>query len=290
MRLRPLLATLLLTLSTAVAAQDGSAEAFLSSLKYQTGKVALAAAHAQLDLKPGWRYLDKPDARRVLEDFWGNPPDDSVMGLIVPDSAPLGDAHSWAVVLTYSADGYVSDEDAQEINYSELLADMQQETRDNSAALKDAGYPAVDLLGWAQAPRYDAASHKLHWAKELHFGETEGNTLNYDIRVLGREGYLSMNAVADMDDLALVNTGMKDVLAMAQFDEGFRYADFNPATDRAAEYGLAALVGGGLAAKTGLLGKLGLLLAKGWKLVLLAGFGLVALLRRLFGKKDEAAA
>jgi uncharacterized membrane-anchored protein len=293
MRLRSLCAALLLTVSAAASAQDGpdaALQQFLSTLKYSAGQVAIEQAHARLNLKPGYRFLPAADARRVLEDFWGNPPDDTVLGLVVPDAEPLGSEHSWAVVLTYSGEGYVSDEDAKEIDYAELLADMKSETADTNEAMKEAGYPSVDLVGWASAPRYDAAAHKLHWAKELAFEGHDGHTVNYDVRVLGRHGYLSMNAVADMDDLPRVDAGMGEVLAMAEFEPGYRYEEFNAATDHAAEYGLAALVGGGLAAKSGLFAKLGLLLAKGWKLVAIALFGLVAVGRKLFGKEDEAAA
>jgi uncharacterized membrane-anchored protein len=293
MRLRSLCAALLLTVSAAASAQDGpdaALQQFLSTLKYSAGQVAIEQAHARLNLKPGYRFLPAADARRVLEDFWGNPPDDTVLGLVVPDAEPLGSEHSWAVVLTYSGEGYVSDEDAKEIDYAELLADMKSETADTNEAMKEAGYPSVDLVGWASAPRYDAAAHKLHWAKELAFEGHDGHTVNYDVRVLGRHGYLSMNAVADMDDLPRVDAGMGEVLAMAEFEPGYRYEEFNAATDHAAEYGLAALVGGGLAAKSGLFAKLGLLLAKGWKLIAFALFGLVAVGRKLFGKKDEAAA
>jgi uncharacterized membrane-anchored protein len=266
--------------------KDGE-QVFLDSLNYQEGVVAVPEAHATLRLSEGFRYLPKADARRVLEEYWGNPEDDTVLGMLVPTADGLGSEHSWAVILTWTDEGHVTDEDAAEIDYAELLADMQQETRDANPALKEAGYPTADLVGWAQPPRYDAASKRLHWAKHLQFEGHEGGTLNYDIRVLGREGFLSMNAVADIGDLARVNAGMGDVLAMAEFEPGQRYADFNEDTDRTAAYGLAALVGGGLAAKTGLLAKIGLLLAKGWKLFLIAGIGIVALVRKFAGKKQD---
>ena len=262
-------------------------QSFVDSLAFRDGEIAVPEAHARLKLGEGFRYLEKADARRVLEDFWGNPADDTVLGMLVPASDPLGTDHSWAVILTWSDDGHVSDADAAEIDYTQLLADMQQETRDAAPALKEAGYPTAELVGWAQPPRYDAVGKRLHWAKHLQFEGQDGGTLNYDIRVLGREGYLSMNAVADVADLERVNAGMAEVLSMAEFDEGQRYADFNQDTDKTAAYGLAALVGGGLAAKSGLLAKLGLLLAKGWKLVFLAGIGIVALVGKLRGKNKD---
>ena len=95
-----------------------------------------------------------------------------------------------------------------------------------------------------------------------------------------------MNAVADIRDLDRVNAGMSRVLGMASFTEGNRYADYVEG-DHTAAYGLAALVGGGLAAKTGLLAKLGLFLAKFWKLLVFGGIGLAAVIGKLRGKKAD---
>lgn len=274
--------------ANAQAVEEDPLAAFIASLQFQQGEVAVPEANARLRLTEGFRYLGKADARRVLEEFWGNPPDDTVLGMLVPTADGLDSDHSWAVILTWSDDGYVSDQDAAEIDYADLLETMQAETRDANPVRQEAGYPTVDLVGWAQPPRYDATAKRLHWAKHLQFEGSEGGTLNYDIRVLGREGYLSMSAIAGMADLDRVNDGMNEVLAMAEFEEGHRYADFNADTDRTAAYGLAALVGGGLAAKTGLLAKLGLFLAKFWKLLLIAGVGVVALVRKVRGNaKDE---
>ena len=63
----------------------------------------------------------------MLHDLWGNPPDDDVLGMLIPVSAPLTDAkNSWVVVISYSNDGYVSDSDAAGIDYDKMLKDMQQ--------------------------------------------------------------------------------------------------------------------------------------------------------------------
>lgn len=160
---------------------------------------------------------------------------------------------------------------------------MQKGTAEENAARREQGYGTVDLLGWAVPPRYDAGSKKLYWAKELRFDGAQQHTLNYDIRVLGRSGYLSLNAVAGIGQLDQVRQGMQQLLPMAEFDQGARYADHNPSTDKIASYGL---IGGGLAAKAGLFAKLGLLLAKGWKLVLFGVLALGAGIRRVFaGRK-----
>lgn len=156
----------------------------------------MLGAKVTLNVDGGFHYMDATDSRKVLEGLWGNPPRESVLGMLVPDDAGLVGEHSWAVVLTYSDDGYVSDDDASAIDYSDLLRDMQQQTSDANDWREKEGYGRLDLIGWAAPPRYDAANQKLHWAKELAFQGNTEHTLNYDVRALGRSGYLSMNAVA----------------------------------------------------------------------------------------------
>ena len=256
---------------------------FLSSLKFRTGDVALADAGATLHVQPGFHYLDHDDTRKVLEQYWGNPPDDSVLGLLVPDDAGLDSEHSWAVVVTYSDEGHIADDDAAKVDYGQVMKDMQEASVDGNKERKDAGYGEVKIVGWAQPPRYDAAGKRIYWARELDFSDAQSNTLNYDIRVLGREGFLSMNAIADMGDLARVQSGMQKVLPMAEFDAGHRYADYKPGSDKLAAYGLAALVGGGIAAKAGLFAKLGVFLLAFKKIILVGVVAIGAAVKKLFG-------
>jgi uncharacterized membrane-anchored protein len=172
-----------------------------------------------------------------------------------------------------------------------MLKDLQEADKDNNQARKEAGYPALELVGWAEPPHYDAANKKLYWAKELHSEGSEQNTVNYDIRVLGRRGYLSLNAVARMEELAEVKTGMQQLLPMVEFDAGSRYADYDKGTDKVAAYGIAALIGGGIAAKAGLFAKLGALLLGLKKLLIPLALLVGAFFKKIFGfftrKKDS---
>lgn len=165
---------------------------------------------------------------------------------------------------------------------------MQQATNDENAARKEQGCRAMTLVGWAEKPRYDKATRKLYWAKELKSeGESESG-LNYNVRVLGREGVLNLNAIAGMEQIALMKTEMRKVTAFTDFTPGNRYADFDGKTDKVAEYGIAALVAGGVAAKLGFFGKLFALLLVFKKLIFVgvaaAGAGLFKLIGR---KKPE---
>ncbi|MGN6228197.1 MAG: DUF2167 domain-containing protein [Dyella sp.] len=271
-------------------AADSQAEHFLASLHPVSGNVAVPAAHAHLALKPGYGFLNARDAQRVLSELWDNPPDKDVLGMILPSDDPhvLLDEDSWAVVVTYVDDGYVSDADAAGIDYDKMLRDMQESAHDENAERRKQGFPEVELAGWAEPPHYDEASHKLYWARDLIFSHDgrSGHSLNYDIRVLGRQGYLSLNAVAPIDQLAQVKADMPQVLAMTDFDAGQRYTDFDKSTDKLAAYGIGALVAGGIAAKAGLFAKLGVMLLALKKFIVLGIAAVAGLFKKLFRRKQ----
>ncbi len=260
-----------------------SEEEFLASLNFQTGKVVLGDNLASLNLPENLVFLDGNDANRVLVDAWGNPPtDEAPLGMILPAGiSPLAE-ESWAVTVEFEESGFVSDEDAADIDYAEMLEQLQEETVESNAWRAENGYEPIELLGWAAQPHYDAQGKKLHWAKELRFGDSDINTLNYNIRVLGRKGVLVLNFIANMDQLPEIQANVPAVLAMTEFNDGNRYADFNPDIDQVAAYGIGALIAGKLAAKAGLFATILLLLKKFWLVpVLLFGW-----LAKLFtGKK-----
>jgi uncharacterized membrane-anchored protein len=131
--------------------------------------------------------------------------------------------------------------------------------------------------------------HKMYWAKELAFGTNSNHTLNYNIRVLGRRGVLVLNAVAEMDQLAAIRSQTRDVLAAVDFNEGHRYSDYLPGTDKAAAYGITGLIIGATAAKAGLFKVLiaGLLAFK--KIVIVGFLAVVAAIKRFFSRRPPKA-
>lgn len=265
-------------------------EQFLASLKYQQGKITLPNSIATLDLPVNFRYLDPADANRVLVDAWGNPPGSETLGMIVPsDVSPLNE-NGWGVVITYDEEGHIKDDDADNIKYDELLKDMKEAMKDSNEERKEQGYAPMNLVGWAEAPHYDKVSHKFYWAKEYSSDDSQGqHSLNYNIRVLGRKGVLVLNAVAGMNQINEIKTEMKNVVAFTDFTSGNGYIDFNSSTDKVAEYGLAALVAGGIAAKLGFFGKIFAFLLVFKKAVLLGLAAAGASIFKFFGRKKKDA-
>jgi uncharacterized membrane-anchored protein len=269
------------------AAEEAAAQKTVASMQPQQGHVTLPGSIATLDLPPTFRYLNPQDTDKLLV-AWGNPPGAHTLGMIVPaDVDPLG-ADSWGVVVTYDKDGHVKDDDADGINYAKLLKEMQEGTAAANEERKKQGYPGMQLAGWAEPPHYDKAAHKLYWAKDLLNEDSGHHGLNYNIRVLGREGVLVLNAVADMSQLGQIKTEMQKITAFTNFTAGNRYADFNDKTDKVAEYGIAALVAGGVAAKLGLFGKLVALLLAFKKLIIVGVAAVGSAIWKLFKRQPKA--
>jgi uncharacterized membrane-anchored protein len=268
-------------------ARKAEARALATRLKYQQGEIHLEKDLATLKLPETFRYLDPAGAQTLLSRIWGNPPSDDILGVIVPAGFdPFAD-ESWCVVVSYQEDGYVKDDDAAEINYTKLLKDMQKDTRADSKQRVKEGYGAIELVGWAATPRYDKATHKFYWAKELKFEGSDENTLNYNLRILGRRGILVLNAVANMSQLGDIEKATPEILAMVDFNEGHRYADYKPGSDKVASYGLAAIVAGGLAAKTGLFKGLIAAIIALKKFVIIGVLAIFAGIQKLFAWKKR---
>lgn len=262
-----------------------------NSLEYQYGTISLekdGEKLAELVVPKGFKYLDPEQSAYVLTDLWGNPPAEELgMGMLFPeDAAPVSDNFTYAVEIDYSNEGYIEDEDAADLDYDELLEEMQSDSEVINEERIKQGYEKVKLVGWASSPYYDSETKKLYWAKELKFGDATMNTLNYNIRILGRGGYINLNAIGDMNILQNVEQDADNILASVNFIEGQKYSNFNPEIDKVAAYGIGGLIAGKVLTKVGFFA----LLAKFWKFIVIGvSAGFVGLRKFVFGKKEADA-
>ncbi|MCU0126613.1 DUF2167 domain-containing protein [Pseudomonas vlassakiae] len=262
-----------------------TAEQWLATLKPQHGNITLPSGIASLQLNNEFYYLSPADTERLLTEGWGNPPGFKTLGMIIPTAVnPLAD-NGWGVIISYKNDGHISDDDAAKIDYAELLEQMKAEDEEDNKERRKQGYAGLTLLGWAEPPSYDQATHKMYWARELKAEDADQATLNYSIRVLGREGVLELNAVAAMADLQTIKQETPKILAFTNFTDGNRYADYDAKTDKLAPYGLAALVAGGIAAKAGLFAKIGVALLAFKKFIVLGLVAIAGFIGKLFKRK-----
>jgi uncharacterized membrane-anchored protein len=254
------------------------------AMKYQTGTVKLPNGIAQLNVPKGFKYLNAEQSQYVIHDLWGNPARTDVIGMLFPETGgPYADSN-YAFIISYDEIGHVEDDEADKVDYDQMMKDWHAAEKEaNSERLKQ-GYPSIHIVGWAQKPYYDKSTKVLHWAKELEFGGEDSHTLNYDVRILGRKGILSLNAVAQMSELNLVKKDINKVLGIAEFTEGNKYTDFDSNIDKVAVGGIAAVVGAKVLAKAGILAGIGKFL----KFIIIGIVALFGAIVKFFkGKKQD---
>jgi uncharacterized membrane-anchored protein len=232
---------------------------------------------AQVEVPTGYIFLDG-DATRAMMKRWGEPVSGSEVGMLSPTN---GD---WSVFFDFSDSGYIKDDDKDKLDADKLLAAIKEGNEEGNKERRRAGNPPLNILGWEKPPHYDETTHNLEWAIRC---ESEGRPiLNYNTRLLGRKGYMSVVLVVEPDALTKTLPEFKDLLANHKFSSGESYAEYKPG-DKVAKYGLAALVLGGAgvgAAKLGLFAWLAVLLKKAWKLVVVAAVAVASLFKKFFGR------
>jgi uncharacterized membrane-anchored protein len=238
------------------------------------------ASQALFKLPEKFVFVPKNEAAQIMHAY-GNRTGDDFLGAIFPQAQ-----ENWFVILRFVQEGYIKDDDAKHWDAGDMLASFKEGTEEGNKERRARGIPEIEIIDWAEKPRYDVATHQLVWAmssREKGAPDSAGKGINYNTYTLGREGYISMNLVTDLAAIERHKPVAKTLLAGLSFEDGKRYADFNGSTDKIAAYGLAALVGGVAAKKLGLLAVIGVFLAKFWKVIVVAvaaGGGMLSKLRK----------
>jgi len=144
------------------------------------------------------------------------------------------------------------------------------------------------VIGWVQKPEYNSGVHQLVWSMSTrHEGEPGGRQgINFNTYALGREGYITLNLITDLDQIDKYRSHASMLLSNLEFVKGKQYGEFDEDTDHVAEYGLAALVGGVAAKKIGLFAVIAAFAAKFAKLIAAAAVGLSMAVKRFFKPKQ----
>lgn len=253
------------------------AVAKVGPLKVELGSVAT------IDLPEGVVFVPRPQADRAMRAL-GNTVSPTLIGLVVNRNA------SWLGIVQFIDEGHIADDDAKNWNVDELYKVLKDGTEADNAQRIARGYTPIEVAGWVEKPTYDAANRRLVWSVAVRDKGATSDAdaaVNYNTYVLGRVGYLSLNLIDDRARIEQVKPVAKDLLSRIAFVPGKRYDEFNASTDRIAEYGIAALIGGVAAKKLGLLAIVFAFAAKFAKVALVvAAGGLYAVrgfLGRLFG-------
>lgn len=296
-----LLFSLLLSLATqnsfAAPAQDQQSEnvmskkeeAYISALKAAIAASTKGPAtiplinQGTLKIPANYYFIPKTEAAAFMKSM-GNAIGPEFVGLVFSREDHL----RWFIIIEFIDSGYLKDDDADSWTADGLMKNLKDNNEiDNKERIAN-GFPALEIIGWVESPKYDAATHRLVWSilgKDKNSDEEP--VVNYNTYVLGREGYFNLSLVAPNSTISKDKFIVHKILGTLNYDNGKRYEDFNESTDRMAEYGLAALVTGVVAKKLGLLGIASVFLIKLWKFLILLPLLLWGRIKKLLGIKTN---
>lgn len=233
---------------------------------------------AQIQVPAGMAFTGAAGTKKWME-ATHNLASDAMLGVVVP----MSDSAHWWALFEYNEVGHVPDDEKNALDAAAILKSIQQGNAEANKERRKRGWHEVEVVGWDREPFYNESSHNLTWA--IRGRSPGGETVNYNVRMLGREGYMSAELILEPGELAATVGPFENLLGGYTYTTGHKYAEYRKG-DKLAKYGLTALVAGGVgavAAKTGLL-------AKFWKLIVLAVVAAAAAIRRffstLFGREE----
>jgi uncharacterized membrane-anchored protein len=224
---------------------------------------------AVLKLPDGYAFMPKAEAARLMRAIGNSVDDSQFVGLFV-GTKPNDD---WMIVVQYTKEGYIKDDEARNWNPDELLRSLREGTEEANKDRAERGFPEIEIVRWIETPTYESATHRLIWSMLYKYKgdlDSAAKGINYKTYALGRDGYFSLNLLTNANDVGTDKVAAHTLLAALWYNPGKRYEDFNASTDHIAEYGIAALVGGVFAKKLGLFALIFAFVAKFAKVIFLA--------------------
>jgi uncharacterized membrane-anchored protein len=267
------------SIASSVRAQDTTAskevmerrqQEMLSKVVWQKGPVkASLGSRGEINVPANYQFADPDNARTFLEAL-GNPSDGNELGVVMPlPSTIKNDADFFFIVFTFQDVGYVKDDDKSELLTDDaanaILNSIKTATDNANELRRQRGWPTVNIGGWDTKPFYDPVTNNLTWAIQILEQDSAG--VNYDSRILGREGVIAAKMVVSQGSLAALVPTYRNMVQHVSFKQGQRYSEFRSG-DKVATYGLIGLAAGGATVA----------IAKAWKgLVKLIVVGIGAL-------------
>ena len=243
---------------------------------------------AELDVPQYYHWVDKAHISEFMKSL-GNIPRDSELGALIGDREGKD---QWFALFEFDDVGYIKDASSEKLDADELIKSIKEGNEEANEERKRQGYATLEVIGWGKAPFYNPDTQRLEWSVLARDSGTE--IVNYKTRILGKSGVMSVVLVCDAASVDRVMPDFQKALEGYRFVTGEKYAEWKEG-DKVAAIGLAALVLGGVAAKTGFLAKFAKFfiyaLKYMWKLVLVAIAAIGAAIKKFFewvsGKKEK---
>jgi uncharacterized membrane-anchored protein len=247
----------------------------LQEIKWQPGPcISDLGDIAEIRIPAGYLFADG-DGARILMEVGQNPPSGNELGVIIQAGS------EWFLLFEFDDVGYVKDDEKSSLDADALLKSIKAGNEASNKERKKRGWPVMNILGWAQPPKYNDITHNLEWAIR---GESDKDPIiNYNTRLLGRRGIMSVVIVESPENLNDTLPKAKNIIDSLTFKSGQDYSAFRSG-DKIAKYGLTALIVGGatsVAVKSGLFKWI-------WKGLVICAVGIAGFFKRIVKRKKIA--
>ncbi|HVZ80198.1 MAG TPA: DUF2167 domain-containing protein [bacterium] len=236
---------------------------------------------ADIKVPEGYEFFPKDDMKEFMEKTHNLYSGDELGVLYTKDE------NGFMALFTFEDTGYIKDAANEKLDPDAMWKQMVENEKDANEERKKKGWEEMHLVKWAEEPHYNPDTQRLEWAEVIE--EKGQQFVNFNTRILGRKGVMRVIVVPHGEDWQAMLGPLNHTLDGFDYTSGNKYSEWKTG-DKVAEFGLAALVvgaAGAVAAKTGLLGKLGgffaLLVAKLGKLLIVALAAVGAFFKKIFG-------
>lgn len=208
---------------------------------------------ATISVPTNFAFAGGPEAAKYMEQCH-NLPHPALKGVVRPQKGG-----SWHLSFEYLDIGHVPDDEKQSLDAAAILREKQIRQISANEQLRRRGWEALHPIEWLSPPAYEADTKRLSWSLRLtKEAPATGEVCNYNVRLLGRTGVMSVTLACDPREAKALLPQVKSLLAGYEFTSGQSYGEWRVG-DKVAAYGLTGLItGGGAAAltKSGLIPKL----------------------------------
>lgn len=262
------------------------AEAAFAAIPWKKGPCkGDLGGYAEIHVPEGFLFTGTDGAPKFLE-LSENPADPTTVGILYPKS----EDDRWVVFFNYQDIGHVPDDEHKTIDAAAILAQLKAGTEASNSERRSRGWDELHVTDWIIPPGYETETKRLAWGVGLKNGNG-GLGANYDVRLLGRTGVMSVTLSCQPEAVRSLVPRLREILAGFDYKTGHKYGEWRSG-DKVAAYGLTGLITGGAAvaaAKSGLLAKIGIAIAKMGKAIVIGILAIGAgIWKMIFGNKSTA--
>lgn len=215
---------------------------FEASLDYKKGCVPISENRATLWLMDDYRFLEAMDAKKILDGLWGLPYSKKTVGIILPPETGPFSENAWAFIINFDAFGHISDLDANTLDPDAILSKMRQNLINENIKRQNENRQTIEITDWVIKPKYEKSNHRLYWAIRYSFSNEIENEIIYNIKILGRNGVLSLNTQVSEKLIGPLRNHIKNVLLFPEFNPGQKYDDFDAQKETSAVLKMSDLI------------------------------------------------